>query len=670
MIRITLVTIKKIAMETYIRQLKEFFGREALITGYAMEEDPGEIQGDIVLLTSYFLMRTVKRKLADSSVQVVHISNTFSKKQIERMKKIPEGSKVLVVNSTKEMAYDCISQFEQIMGSRLAYTAYSEKEDKNIDPAAFSYAVTFIEDFRGSGGSQIIPLGSRKIHPYILQSIVDSCFSENRILHQRLNDYEKQMIAIDYASIEMDNIGKEWEEILNLVISMTDQGAVILDDNNEIKGINEAAMEVLDVHTDDCYGKNADWIPALSELHDFIENTGENIKVQVYCNTLEQMLLVRKRVVQFYAYRFMTVLFLEKQSESIADNAGKMRAKFTFNDIVGSSPKLCSAVEVAKKIAYSDNAVLLNGETGTGKEIFAHAMHNRSSRNNRPFVAINCAAFPESLLESELFGYEAGAFTGALKKGKRGIFEQADGGTVFLDEIGDAPLSIQAKLLRVLQEKEVRRIGGEENIAVNVRIISATNRDLKRMIREERFRKDLYYRLNTFTLTIPPLRERPEDIEALAEYFLQQDYYGYKRIDPAVIQHLKHLPWEGNIREFKNCIDYMAFMAGDRIDVSSLPEEYAIKSVVSPDSNRTLGDNRFSREDNVKIQFILETLYYKSVGRSRLLSLAAEKDIELTEYHLKRLLKKMQEMDYLEIKKGRGGIVLTEKGETIVKEKE
>ncbi|KYO65387.1 sigma-54 interaction domain-containing protein [Thermovenabulum gondwanense] len=234
-------------------------------------------------------------------------------------------------------------------------------------------------------------------------------------------------------------------------------------------------------------------------------------------------------------------------------------ARYSWENIIGESEKMKRAKFLARKAAASDSNVLLLGESGTGKELFAHAIHNDSRRNNFPFVKINCAAIPSELLESELFGYEEGAFTGAKRGGKIGKFELANKGTIFLDEISEMPLGMQAKILRVLQEKEIDRVGGITPIPVDVRIIAATNKDLKKLVKENKFREDLYYRINVMTIEIPPLRERLEDIEVLANYLLkklsnQMGKY-ISGISNEAVELLKGYSWPGNVRELENVLE-------------------------------------------------------------------------------------------------------------------
>ncbi|EOD00322.1 sigma-54 interaction domain-containing protein [Caldisalinibacter kiritimatiensis] len=234
-------------------------------------------------------------------------------------------------------------------------------------------------------------------------------------------------------------------------------------------------------------------------------------------------------------------------------------AKYSWDNIIGNSKKMLQAKYIAEKAAQTNSNVLLLGESGTGKELFAHAIHNGSGRNYSPFVKVNCAAIPSELLESELFGYDEGAFTGAKKGGKIGKFELASGGSIFLDEIGDMPMEMQAKLLRVLQEKEIERIGSNNPIKIDVRVIAATNKNLKELVEEGKFREDLYYRLNVMTIEIPPLRERYEDIGQIARLLLkklskQLGKY-VSKISSDAMAYIKRHNWPGNVRELENVLE-------------------------------------------------------------------------------------------------------------------
>jgi formate hydrogenlyase transcriptional activator len=256
-------------------------------------------------------------------------------------------------------------------------------------------------------------------------------------------------------------------------------------------------------------------------------------------------------------------------------DSGYDRCPTEFEGIVGSSPTLRTVLDRVRIVAPTDVTVLIGGETGTGKELIARAIHRHSERRNRPFVTVNCAAIPAELLESELFGHERGAFTGALAQ-RIGRFEAAHGGTLFLDEIGDMPLHLQTKLLRAVQEHEFERVGGNRTIRVDVRIVAATNRDLKMMVAENEFRADLYYRLAVFPLNVPPLRERREDIPLLARYFVQKHARRMGRniesIPAYALEALTNYEWPGNIRELQNVIERSVVLSnGPELHVA-LPE--------------------------------------------------------------------------------------------------
>lgn len=263
-------------------------------------------------------------------------------------------------------------------------------------------------------------------------------------------------------------------------------------------------------------------------------------------------------------------------------------SKYSFDSIIGESAEIKQTINIAKKVAETDVSILLTGETGTGKEVFANAIHNASKRKEYPIVAINCSAFSKDLLESELFGYKAGAFTGAVKD-KKGLFEVANQGTIFLDEIGEMSFDLQARLLRVLETGEYIKVGDTKPTKVNVRIISATNRDLKKEIETNNFREDLYFRLSVFEIHLPPLRHRKGDVELLAKAFLDRFAKKLnkeiKGMTAEVISVLKSSEWRGNIRELRNIMERSAIICDDMVCMTDLPLEFQNKILSGNDDN-------------------------------------------------------------------------------------
>jgi len=285
---------------------------------------------------------------------------------------------------------------------------------------------------------------------------------------------------------------------------------------------------------------------------------------------------------------------------------------YSFSYIGGKSKKIIEAINLCQKVAPSSASVLITGESGTGKEVFAKAIHEASGRNGQ-FVAINCSAIPENLLESELFGYVEGAFTGATKQGRMGMFEFANNGTLFLDEIGDMPLGMQSKLLRVLQDGVIYKLGSGKPVYTNTRIIAATNKDLKRSIKEETFRNDLFYRLAIVQVELPPLRERKEDIKDLINLFISQvsknERIEIKKIDNRIYNILSSYKWEGNIRELKNVIQRMVLLSnGDCISVDSIP-----KYILSYEEEKYFINKDIDLEDKYNLEKMVKTLEYEII---------------------------------------------------------
>ena len=310
----------------------------------------------------------------------------------------------------------------------------------------------------------------------------------------------------------------------------------------------------------------------------------------------------------------LTVQRALNYEQALAENEvlkSSLDTHFHFNCLVGDAEPMRKVYKLIEKVARTDSTVLITGESGTGKELVARALHSASSRFEQPFITVNCTAMPEGLLESELFGYKKGAFTGA-NTNKKGLFEAADKGTIFLDEIGSIPLSMQMKLLRVLQEKEIRRVGGTEDIKIDVRVIAATNEDLAKKIQEKTFREDLFYRLSVIPIPLPPLVERKEDIPQLVNYFLQQyndDNLRQVEISPQAIKLLAQHNWPGNVRELENTVKRAATLCdNDLIEVSDFPdfncEEEANTGVKSVD------EDRLSLKDYMKN---VEVTYLKAV---------------------------------------------------------
>ena len=381
------------------------------------------------------------------------------------------------------------------------------------------------------------------------------------------------------------------QQQLTTLFDTVQEGIIAVDRNGKIVNINAAAAKMLQVSQKPVLGKELALLLSGLPLADSL-TTGHDVFNR------EAFRLIRGQRVYYVATVktwlggtevWGAVVTLREMAEvkKIVSNFSTQEHCFSFEMILGDSPALAKAKQEAAQAAAGNVTVLIQGESGTGKELFARAIHNASARRDKPIIAINCAAIPEALLESELFGYEEGAFTGARRGGKPGKFELADGGTVFLDEIGDMSLSLQAKLLRVLQERKIERVGSTETTAIDVRIIAATHKDIEAMVRQGEFRQDLYYRINVFPLQIPSLRQRRQDLPLLIERFLaryrDKMAKNVEGIDADAYACLLEYGWPGNIRELENTIEYLVSIAdGKIIEQRHIPQRILIAGKTTP----------------------------------------------------------------------------------------
>lgn len=409
------------------------------------------------------------------------------------------------------------------------------------------------------------------------------------------------------------------------VLESSNDGILTIDEHQRITFMNKAAENLLEMEARTLVGRHIDNLRESAILGALINVGGVGIETfkevgrkQFWINSMPIFLGDNKRngiVTMFQSVDRIKVLEQNLRRQLFKKG---LFAKHTFNDIIGSSDLLMDTIARAKKYAAASATVLICGESGTGKELFAQSIHNESGRCEGPFVAINCAALPENLLESELFGYEEGAFTGAKKGGKTGLFEMAHGGTIFLDEIGEMTLPVQARLLRVLQEREIMRIGSDRVLPVDVRVIAATNHELTIAVKEGNFRSDLFHRLEVLNLDIPPLRKRKEDIELLAEFLINKFSMEEKKKVPLLtevaLEKLKKYDWPGNVRELQNVIQKYVLLIEQSRDVAELitrlinekiKKSYAVPS--GDENSITLTIGKMEDMERDIIEYLLST---------------------------------------------------------------
>ncbi|RDW20296.1 hypothetical protein CWR48_06300 [Oceanobacillus arenosus] len=399
---------------------------------------------------------------------------------------------------------------------------------------------------------------------------------------------------------------KEMEQaaLFKTVSGVNKSGIVSIDEANKITSVNKIVEELFGLSKDKLVGQNMErWI----NKEQLMKGGNDRqiiftVKHRTFIAVLSPVYVAREKVGNILVID--DVKEIQKKELSIRSKINKktMKAQYHFTDIIGPSEALNKVKKTAEKFSRSSAPILIQGESGTGKELFAQSIHNESNRNEAAFVAINCAAIPENLLDSELFGYEDGAFTGAKKGGKKGLFELAHQGTIFLDEINALPLHLQSKLLRVLQEKEVMKIGGDSVIPVNIRVVTAANEDLMESVQKRTFREDLYYRINVLQLIIPPLRERKEDIAEITRHHLNLWEDSQSLIMPSILNTLQQYSFPGNVRELKNILErFQVYCEGEELNEKVIKE--MMRQALSPKMSESFAPlNLSSNSLNLKEQ--------------------------------------------------------------------
>jgi PAS domain S-box-containing protein len=429
-----------------------------------------------------------------------------------------------------------------------------------------------------------IKLGEKTIGSISLYAFNDSQ-KENLINNTtKLENFLEHLVGIITGKVNEILLSNEMAKMIkqfNTLIDSVREGIVAVDYNGKITHVNQSAEKLLLVQANLLIGRQFEEAFSGLTLNRLHKMTEPYIEQDIFYKNRQQISHFMSTVTEVkYGTEVSGFVISIRSIGEMRKLAGRIireERKYSLDGILGQSTIILELKKKMCRVATTDSTVLITGESGTGKELFAHAIHQESRRKNAPFVVVNCGAIPENLLESELFGYDEGAFTGARRSGKPGKFELANGGTIFLDEIGDMPLHLQVKLLRILQDYTIERVGGIKPFVVDVRIIAATNRNLEEMIRAKQFRSDLFYRLSVIPFHIPPLRERKEDLKLLIHYFMEKynlildkHIQGYTN---EALSRIFDYPWPGNVRELENAIEYSANVCPDLlIDLNYLPD--------------------------------------------------------------------------------------------------
>ncbi len=665
------------SVNSYYNQIRSLFSDKINIKKYCLEDLKNnreiEIDSDVLLIPSYHLFNKIKDYISKTT-ELLFADRTISKAGMDKISNIKEDSRVVLIDESPEMTEQIISIIYQLGARHIELNSYWSTDNRSDEGNIF--IILGQSDYTPKTAKEIINIGNSLLD---INSIIDigTKFDLFSVL-------DRKDVVRSYTEIETANFGllkilgltNSRESQLDILLQTIDAGVIGINNDGNIFLYNENARDIVKKDNDHVLNKNG--LELLPEIP--FEYTLGNLKPVeekiIKINGYDVVVSVNPLLHSKKMYGAVAIIRkysdLEKKEYILRKKLiGKgYAAKYDFKDIFGKSSMITECKNIARRMSLSNSSVLITGETGTGKELFAQAIHNNSLRKEYQFVAVNCGAFPESLLESELFGYEEGAFTGARKGGKPGLFELAHNGTLFLDEITEMPMNLQVKLLRVLQEREVVRLGGDRIIDIDIRIIAATNKDIKEMVEKGEFRQDLFYRLNVLPLKIPPLRDRRDDIMGLIDYMKKTFSSDFALTDKAK-ELLTTYDWNGNVRELRNCVEYLVNLGLKEIDEKDLPIDYRDKTT---DTKLLLSEHEIMVEflEDVggglrKYIFVLEELRNayinnKRIGRRSISESARRKNIFISEQEIRTILINLEEHKMAEINKGRSGTVITDFG--------
>jgi len=604
--------------------------------------------------------------LIPTDTQCIKARRVIDFMRLPELMDLPEGTDVLLVNDHQKTTDIAIMQLLELGLGHLNFYPYY--------PGIKSYRKLGIAVTPGEPHlvpecvSQTIDIGTRQIDLTTIVEVAQALGVIEEVGPTLSSSYVREMFGLVKQYSKAAKEASEMRDTFQVLADHSSSGIIYIDENREVVLINKAFYRMAGKIVNEIIGRKIDeLIPTIDAV---LEAPSEKHIIRIF----DRDCVVEISDVNRPGDQPGIILNIE-DADAIQRLEHELRrknrpsvhnAKYRFTDIHFKSKKMLETIDLSKKLAKSDATVLLQGESGTGKELIAQAMHNYSGRRGGPFVPVNFAALPESLIESELFGYEEGAFTGAKKGGAAGLFEAAHGGTLFLDEIGDAPLSFQTRLLRVLQEKQIRRVGGRNQIPVDVRIVAATNRKLVDCVANGTFREDLYYRLCVLPIDVPSLRERAEDVHLLLKMQMELILMKPVNLDEYLLDEtMKYLisyDWPGNIRQLTNLAEYLVHIVdvGHPIGVEGLPmiikqvENEGVKDIIE----NLLGEDLF---------WLLDVMDSKGKIGRRALVLEAESDsLKLSEGQMRGLLLEAEEKGLLTIGRGRSGSYLTEFGQKII----
>ena len=677
---VAVISLDAYAGQFYAQQVQKLFGDRIAVCSYSVrdgsvEHMPRKYDLYMVTTDAFDSLGDMHRYVPiDGEMMEIHVTLRWD--VVHRLQALPAGKKVLFVNLSDKMCREAVTRLNQLGVNQLDFDLYHPGAPEP-DMSQYDFVITPQETrYVPAGAREIIDIGQRVCDSSTMIEAALRLGFEELLETPEFEQYQRDVAANTYSFDRVFARGLRLESQFEILMEILDEGIVGVNERGEVFASNHKLEEITGIP-----GARALQRPA-AEVYPFVpfarclaERAPQPAQVVsangVNMNVAVAPVLRGGACIGAFAtvQRFSDAENRQNELRSQLLHKG-YRAKYTFDDVVGQSPAIRRCITILKKMSLTQLPVLLIGETGTGKELFAHAVHNASPRADGPFVAINCAAMPENLLESELFGYEEGAFTGARKGGKPGLFEFAHKGTLFLDEVEGMSTALQCKLLRVLQEREIMRVGGNRIVSVDVRIVAATNENLDKMVEEGTFRRDLYYRLNTLPVLIPPLREREGDLLLLIDHFRKGIGASFT-LSPELERLLLTHQWRGNIRELRNVVEYFSYTGSPVVGPEELPPTFHYLPAGLPEAGGAgaqpprLAD--CPQEDE---RFVLCRLYQAdreghSLGRDAILAAAKAAGLPCSQQEVRRILSALDQAGLARVSRGRGGTRLTPAGRAL-----
>lgn len=669
-----LIAGSRMTRDTLMNQIYEYLDSDVEIRGYSADEGlSGMVPAELYIISSDLQYR----ELIDSGYsfedkEVIIGKRTLNIDHLDKIVALPKDTCIAFINDSKDTAEESLDILYNLGITHIDYTVYypglsiSDDIKIGITPGELSIVPSTIET--------VIDIGPRIFDFSTIANILGAFGVLDDRSGMFSKKYLQKIIGIAQKLSQSQQCISDLNDSLKSVIDGLEEGLMAYDAKGEITVFNEPLYSVLKPKYKNVIGLNISKVITNEQLLEFLMDDGPGDSWNMSFEGED--VYIRKTSVDWKGVTiasFRGTYLKNFVLRNTSDNFGHSErngyiAKYTLQDIVGRSQVIQEAKSIAKKLAETDMTILIEGESGTGKEMFASSIHNASKRKDKPFLAINFSALPDNLIESELFGYEEGAFTGAKKGGKKGFFELANGGTIFLDEIGDISLKVQSRLLRVLEEKEIMPVGGNKIRSVNVRVIAATNKNLFEMIKQKRFREDLYFRLKIGYIHLQPLRERREDIPLLLDQIVNKSTIEHIDVSHKVYDELRNYDWKGNVRELKNMVTYMlAVKTEDTLTMKDLPQKSFFQKNESVDPVPVVEEETFRHQYDRYDLYILKTLIKSpGIGRTSLSENSYQDAMGMTENQIRRRLKNLERQGYVKICRGSSGTSLTLLGESMV----